>query len=443
MNFIVDASLQTNGEELGKVLFFYVNKEKPHTKTDADAYITVKHIPTLQTEEYTISVSQKEVVIEVSSSKGANRALASLLAIIDDNGFLPECDIWDKPDMPYRSVMIDVARQIHPIEFLYRYIDLCWIYKLSYCQIHFTDDQGFALPVKAFPNLPSPGKAYTEEEISALNKYAKERGIELVPEMDIPGHTSPFMQKYPEVFGSSANSSEGLGDNPEIFASSSILPASEKVFKELKRLYDEIIELFPDSKYIHIGGDEAHVKDWETCPCTQKYMKDHGISSIGEMYTEYIRIITDHILSKGRTPIVWEGFPRGFNDKIDRRVIVISWENHYQSINELADAGFTVINCSWQPLYIVTPIKHWSPEYILNNWNIYNWQHWWDKSLASVEGGISRSPSDTNLIGAQICAWGDQLMTYEDYVKGAEEEYALVRERVPALSEQTWNVKIK
>ncbi len=120
-------------------------------------------------------------------------------------------------------------------------------------------------------------------------------------------------------------------------------------------------------------------------------------------------------------------------------MIVIAWESYYQPANYLAASGFTLINCSWKPLYIVTPGTHWTPAEILD-WNPWTWQHWWEKSAAYPDG-FSIPRNQTTVLGGQICAWGDVIAGYEDYVKGIEEEKVLVAERLPALCQRTWNCR--
>ena len=403
-----------------EIFYEYIKKYKPHaqfSKTEGK----VIYSETLEKEEYKITVSDS-VTIYASGIVSLNHAFASLVQLIDGNGMLKKCEISDKPDFPYRSFMVDVGRQTHPTKYIFDYLDMCWLYKLSYIQLHLSDNPGIAAPIKSFPNLATEGRVYTTDELNQINLYAKARGISIVPELEVPGHSEQFMKKYPDIFGNL-----------------NIVPACDETFEALYKIFDDLIELFPYSEYIHIGGDEASIGEWKNCERTQEYMKAHNISSIDEMYAEFVKKMTDYLLSKGITPIVWEGFGKEYNDRIDKRVIVVSWENYYQTTKDLAKAGFTMINCSWQPLYIVTPIKYWEPEDILEKWNIYNWQHWWDKSAAYGEDGITIKENDAKLLGGQLCAWGDALASYQDYEKGCKEEFDLVKYRLPALAEKTWN----
>jgi len=378
----------------------------------------------LPAEGYRMTADETGVDLYASSGVGMHHALSALLERIgqeDDRLTVPAVDVTEAPDCSYRGLMVDLARQRHPLEYLLKYIDLCWKNRASHLQLHFTDDQSFTLPLNCLPALATEGRTYTREEIAELNDYAAKRGIILVPEVDIPGHTAQFFRKYPEIFGTAG-----------------VLPACQEVFDILRTIYAEVKQMFPHSPWIHIGGDEAAVGNWDKCERTQAYMKAHGIADLEEMYAEYIRIATDIILELGCTPVVWEGFAKEYNDRISREVIVIAWESYYQPAYDLAAAGFTLINCSWKPLYIVTPDTHWTPDEILG-WHPHNWQHWWNKSAAYPDGYTIEDSYP--VLGGQLCAWGDRLAGYTDIIKGCDEELALIAERLPALCRHTWNLK--
>ena len=374
--------------------------------------------PELGSSEYEI----KPPYIYAASEEGANYALATffqLMRVKNDKIYVPDAEIFDFPDCSHRALMIDFARKFHPTEYLFYYVDMCWLYKINRFQLHLTDDQAFRIHSKAFPRLAEEKESYSADVIARLVEYANDRGVILIPELDVPGHCSRLQLKYPEIFGTCG-----------------VLPASERVFDALETLYGEICGLFRYSPYIHIGGDEAAVSNWENDAQTLEYMKEHGIGDYEELYTEFIRRTTDMIFARERTPIVWEGFHKSGNDRISKNIIVISWENYYQPVTDLAESGFTIINASWRPLYIVTPDTHWSAEEILGL-SRFSWKHWWEKSKAFPDG-INISDKN-NVIGMQLCAWGDVLQNYKSAHRAASEEFALVRERIPAAAEKNWN----
>lgn len=384
-------------------------------------------------EEYCIKVDT-EVKLYASSYEGASYGIASLLQLIDKDCTIPKLCIEDYPDKDYRGLMVDVARKWHPFGTLLHYVDLCFILKIKYLHLHFSDDQSFTLPSVAFPKLSDEGKSYTKQEIKVLREYAKQRGVVLIPEIEMPGHVTILNERYPEIFSNRLTKDDyhkTITENgTEIGAEAVLCAGSEKAFTAVLTLLDEVMELFPDSIYIHLGSDEANYHAWDTCTVCQQYMKDHGLKNSKELYADFIKRVTDYVLSCGKTPIVWEGFSDEDSHMISKNVVVIGWENHYQNVYDLIKNGFKVINCAWQPLYIVSGIyenERYHFEDILD-WNVYEWQHWWKESEAALNP-IRVQPTE-QVLGAQICVWE---LTYE-------REIARTVENLAALSERSWSV---
>jgi len=364
------------------------------------------------------------VKLAAGDKEGLSYGLATLLLAAEkaegENALsLPLLHLCDEPQSRWRGLMVDAARKFHPIRYLYDTVDLCWLYKINRLQIHFTDDQSYTLPSEAFPNLPTAGRHYTKAELTALAEYAEARGVTIVPEVDMPGHSTPFGKAYPEIFGSHG-----------------ILCAEEKTFAALEALIREVADLFPNAPYLHLGGDEANIARWENCAGCQAYCQEKGIASTKALYAHFLARVTDMTLAMGRTPVIWESFAKEYNHLISKKTLVIAWESYYQIAPDLLEGGFTLLNCSWQPLYIVTPKRYWEPSEILD-WNIYTWRHFWEKSFAS-KGDIT-VPHDSPIVGGQLCAWGDHLASYPSNEQAVKEEFALIRRRLPALAEKTWN----
>lgn len=377
-------------------------------------------------------------VATASDDEGILYALSSLIQIftVQNNSLYAEpMSIEDYPDKEHRAIMIDLGRHWHPFNKLLKFVDICFLYKIKYLNLHFVDNNLYTLPSRKYPRLSSEGKHYTFSQVEELNRYAKERGIIIVPEYECPGHASVFNRAYPEIF---ANEAEGdFGDviitecGGQIGSKDIICAGSEKCTRATFELLKEICDMFPDSPYIHIGGDEAPVSVWDYCASCKKYMKENGISSSQELYGEYVGRICKYILSLGKTPMVWEGFPEESNRYIPKETIVIGWENLYQTADKLLNAGFRVINSSWQPLYIVQHYRErWNPKDILK-WNVYNWQHWWNKSKVYFNP-LNVAPTE-QVIGAMMSVWE---MNYE-------QEINFIIENLLAMSERVWNVDRK
>jgi len=366
-----------------------------------------------------------KVKLAASEEEGLSHGLATLLLAAEkaEDGkalSLPLLHLCDEPQGSWRGLMVDVARKFHPIRFLYDTVDLCWLYKINRLQLHFTDDESDTLPSEAFPKLPTAGRHYTKAQLTALDEYAASRGVTIVPEVDMPGHSTPFGKAYPELFGSHG-----------------ILCSEEKTYKALETLIAEVASLFPNAPYLHLGGDEAQIARWERCPGCQAYCREKGIASTQELYAHFLSRVTNYTLSLGRTPILWEGFAKEYNHLISKKTLVIAWESYYQIAPDLLEGGFSLLNCSWQPLYIVTPTRHWEVSEILD-WNIYTWRHFWEKSVASKRD-ITVSEGSP-IVGGQLCAWGDRLVEYPSNEQAAREGFALIRRRLPSLAEKTWNI---
>jgi len=261
-----------------------------------------------------------------------------------------ECEkahIEDYPDKPYRSVMVDLARQWHPFELLSDYVDLCWFYKAKYLHLHFMDTQSYTLPSEVYPKLPTEGRHYTREQIAYLNEYAALRGVEIIPEIEIPGHSASMVNAYPELFANLEEGEESTDDyslfNNNI-KNNIICIGREGVMDSLRALISEVMEMFPTSRYFHIGGDEAAIGNWGGCKRCKRYMKERNIDGVRSLYTHVVKEVTDMVLSLGRTPIVWEGFPKEGTEGISRDVIVTAWESYYHLAPDLIEEGFKIIN---------------------------------------------------------------------------------------------------
>ena len=392
--------------------------------------------PSLPAEAYTLTVTESGAVVKASDILGAQNAAVTLIQLMErtkDGLTLPVGVIEDAPKCTWRTVMIDLARDWHELHVLYEYVDMCRFYKVKYLHFHFTDDQSYTLPSKAFPKLPTEGRHYTEAEIKGLIAYAKSRGVELIPEIDVPGHTTSFAAAYGEIFGTDG-----------------IICLSEESMAGMAALFRELCELFSDSEYIHLGGDEAAIAKWITCDKCLNAFKNRGVDvdtylateegkhELTElMYATFIKDICEVILDCGKTPVVWEGFHKSMNHLIPKQSVIVSWENFYQTAPELLEAGFRVVNGAWKPMYVVTPVVYWSPEEVYN-WDVYTWGAVHPGSPYNKEA-LHIDPT-MQVEGGQLLAWGDQIVVkYPVVAEGVREEQRLIEERTTCLSENVWN----
>lgn len=396
--------------------------------------IALKYDAALPSKSYRLD-SRENITLSASDKEGMLYAIASFILAVQKRSFgfsIEKALIEDYPDKNYRSLMVDLAREWHPAHTVHKYIDLCFILKIKYLHLHFIDDQRYTLPSKAFPKITNGNRFYSFEELEAFRTHANEKGIFIVPEFEVPGHAGALNKNYPEFF---ANKMEGYGgsivseEGLVITADNVICAGNPKTEEAIKILISEICELFPETPYIHIGGDEANIKAWNYCSVCKEYMKHNGIEDEYELYSEFVGRVARIVLDLGKTPIVWEGFPKKGSHHVPKETIVTAWESHYHMADELLSEGFRIINGSWQPLYIVPSLtRRWDYADILG-WNVYNWQHWWQHSKARLNP-INVTPTD-KVLGAQLSVWECTF----------EQEIGRTIENLSALSERTWTVE--
>lgn len=387
---------------------------------------------------YRLSVGE-QIVLTASHNTGMNYAFATLLQLMEqtDAGVtVPCCEIVDQPDNQWRGLMLDLARCYHEIDYLYAVADMCWLYKISRYQLHLTDDQGVRFPFATVPEAVS-AEHYTREQLDELIAYCRDRGVVLVPEIDAPGHFRAFNAACPDLFGTAPKSS-GTETTAQSDTVSGIMRAQESTFAVLEKMFREVAECFVDSPWIHLGGDEADIAQWEDCAVSTAYREAHGLKDVHELYGHCVARISQAILDMGRTPVVWEGFSEACNPMIPKQTLVFSWESYYQTAPQLLAGGFEIINASWVPLYVVSPHTMWDAEKILD-WEKNIWQHWWEKSAAHA--APITVPEDSPIIGGQLCVWGDYMQPSRAYAPRHDmlrDEFANLRLRLPALAEKVW-----
>jgi len=402
-----------------------------------NAAIEVKKCDCVTKGEYRLEIGENEGKIKIvaADSDGASYAFATLLQLAENRDgklLLPCGTVCDKPECHWRGLLIDCARRRHSLELLKKYVDLCRFYKIKYLHIHFTDDENFTLPSKAFPNITTPENCYSYEEIAALDSYAAANGVSIIPELDTPGHSTAMLKAYPQVFGK-----EG------------IIKFTKEAIEATKILYREICEMFPHSEYIHMGGDESRL-GWWLEEQSLAYGESVGISVNDEapgmtpnewvmlrFLATFIKEMAETITECGKKPAVWEGFNKETNDIIPKNVTVMVFDSSYQLAPSLCESGFEVINCAWFPLYVVIPYWIYTQkdcfDWDINSFGTIN-------ELSPYKNGSMRYDSLSSVGGGQLCSWGDGLKCeYKDPEVGLAKELSEIEKRLPAVAENTWN----
>lgn len=327
-------------------------------QVDQEAKASLKLIinETLPDEAYILNVSPENIELQSNKSgSGFFYGMQSLLQLMPTEIYqsqpetklatieIPSVRIQDTPRFPYRGAMIDVGRNFMPKEFVMKFIDLMAMYKLNRLHFHLTDDQGWRIEIKKYPKLTDIGSVrkqtlighsdyywprqyeveerggyYTQEDIKEIVRYAQERFVTVIPEIEIPGHSSAALAAYPEL-------SCGLGktyyvqDYWDVF--DEVYCPKKKTFEFLEDVLTEVIALFP-SHYIHIGGDECPKKAWKRCDHCQSLMKQEQLKDEEALQSWFIHRIEKFVNSKGRDIIGWDEILEG---GLAPNATVMSW----------------------------------------------------------------------------------------------------------------------
>lgn len=330
----------------------------PYTSA-AKNYITIGNIyPEIQTnfikdEFYRISIDKQQVNIGGVSHQATSYGIQSflqLLPITKNIKFpvsIPALVIEDYPRFAYRGMHLDVGRHFFSVDYIKKYIDFMAMYKMNMFHWHLTEDQGWRIEIKKYPELTQvgayrngtivgryPGKGndslhyggyYTQEQIKEIVKYATDRYITVIPEIEMPGHSSAALTAYPELgcTGGPYKVQQTWGVFDDVYCA-----GNEKTFKFLEDVLDEVMQLFP-SKYIHIGGDECPKTSWKKCPKCQQRISDNHLKDEHELQSYFIQRIEKYINSKGRQIIGWDEILEG---GLAPNATVMSWRGEQGGI---------------------------------------------------------------------------------------------------------------
>lgn len=329
-------------------------------------------------EAYSINVSSDGILVQAVTPEGIYRATRTLLKSVGtektSSEEFPSAEVSDWPRFGYRGLMLDVSRHFSDVEMVKRTIDMLALHQLNIFHWHLTDDQGWRIEIKSHPELtevgawrddtvvgrylggtdyPTDGKRhggfYTQEQIREIVAYAKERYIEIIPEIDLPGHTSAVLAAYPQLGceDKEYKVANRWGVIRDVLCAGN--PASLDLFKDIM---DEVCELFP-GKYIHLGGDECVKERWKACPKCQRKIKELGLKD-GNRYSKedylqswFMGEVASFVQSKGKRVIGWDEILEGV--PMDDSVIM-SWRGTEGGITA-AKMGHDVVMTPTSDMY--------------------------------------------------------------------------------------------
>lgn len=309
-------------------LFFpqdYITNASKNDSSDLKIYIERPgKLLINEDESYYLSISSSSVMLKAQTTFGVMRGLETILQMLssDDRGYyLTGARVTDEPRFTWRGLMIDVCRHWMPMDVIKRNIDAMAAVKLNVLHLHLSEDQGFRIESKKYPQLHllgSDGDYFTQEEIKDIIRYAAARGIRVYPEFDVPGHTTAWFVAFPEL--ASAPGPYKIERNWGVF-DPTMNPTIERTYEVLDTLFTEMAALFPD-EYFHIGGDENNGKQWSANADIQKFMKEKGIKDNHELQAMFNKRILQILTRNGKKMIGWDEI---FQPELPKDIVIHSW----------------------------------------------------------------------------------------------------------------------
>ncbi len=421
--------------------------------------LELKSNPEADSEEYSLEVNKNSIIIQANHRNGLFYGIQSLLQLLPPEIFsqspdpntglsIPCLRIKDRPRFSYRGMHLDVSRHFFPKEFIKKYLDLMAMYKMNYFHWHLTDDNGWRIEIKKYPlltkvsawrvdreNQPwgkwSPimvgekaeyGGFYTQDDIKEIVKYAADLFITVIPEIEMPAHSSEVFAAYPQYScrGERLNVCPGgYWPNKDIFCA-----GNDSTFIFIEDILSEVSNLFP-GPYIHIGGDEADKTYWKDCPKCQARIRTEGLTDVEDLQGYFIKRIAGFLNSIGKKMIGWDEIMEG---GLAEGSTVMCW-NDMSKGSEAASAGHDVI---------MTPTKYCYFDYYQDNPNYDSIGTGGIITLKDVYSfdplppGLNKKESG-HIAGAQANLWTELIKTPE------RAEY-MILPRMLALSEDVWSV---
>ena len=407
----------------------------------------------LQADEYKIFIDKNLITINYSDYGGKLYSIITLVQLINFyKSKLPLGLIEDKPSLSWRGMHLDCARQFYSIERIKRLMDYMCFFKLNRFHWHLTDNEAWRVELDCYPNLTNQGAFrgynekippfygtgynksggyYSRSEIEELTKYAKQRNIEIMPEIDLPAHSWTLLEIMPELKDTSSNViSEDVGNYPN----NTINPALEETHNFLKNILEELSEIF-SFNIIHVGVDERPKESWEGSPKVIKYMQDNNISSFDELQDVYMNNIISILKKSNKLTAAWNeaALPphndigsAGSSGKVDKSCIIFAWEHEDVGLMS-ARKGFKTVLCPGHKTYF--DMAHNNSTYergicwasTIEVKDVFDW-----KPLQSYS-----SDDAVNILGIQGQLWSETI-TKEDYFD------EMVNPRLATLAEIAW-----
>jgi hexosaminidase len=340
-------------------------------------------------ESYSLTVTPQLITLRAATVVGAFHGMETLLQLVqlkENAATIPVASIEDTPRFQWRGLMIDVSRHFEPVNQIERTLDGMAMVKLNAFHWHLSDDQGFRAESKIYPKLTglgSNGDFYTQEQMREVVAYARARGIRVVPEFDIPGHSVSWMVGYPQL-----GSSKGPFHLPDVAGihDEALDPTREGTYVFLNRFIGEMTKIFPDA-YFHIGGDEVNGEVWTSNPRIARFMKRKGFEKPSQLQTYFSQRVVRIVEKHGKKPVGWDevlvpGLPKN--------VMVQSW----RGVDSLAAGARQGYRGILSAPYYLDAMKSNETHYLAD----------------PIPANTTLTPEQQKLIlGGEVCMWAEQL----------------------------------
>src|SRR6266404_5485048 len=363
-------------------------------------------------ESYILDVSATGAKLRASTPLGTMHGLQTFLQLVEvsPNGFAaPVVTIQDQPRFPWRGLMIDSARHFIPLDVIRRNLDGMEAVKMNVFHWHLSENQGFRVESKKFPKLHELGSDtlyYTQDEIRDLIAYARDRGIRVVPEFDMPGHSTAWFVGHPEL--ASGKGPYEIERRWGIF-DPAMDPTNEKTYKFLDELVAEMAKLFPDH-YFHIGGDEVNGKEWDANPKIQEFKKSHGIKNNEALQAYFSGRVQKLVTKHGKTVVGWDEV---LVPGVPKDIVIQSWRGQ-ASLAQAGKQGFRGILSNGYYLDLGWPAA----------------RHYATDPLSGDAANLSPEEKQS-ILGGESCMWAEYV--------NPENVDSRIWPRNAAIAERLWS----
>jgi hexosaminidase len=342
-------------------------------------------------ESYHLTVSQAGIELTAANPLGIMHGLETLLQLVEPrpNGWvIPDLRIDDAPRFAWRGLMIDVSRHFMPLDAIERNIDGMAAVKLNVLHLHLSDDEGFRVESKRAPRLAemaSDGQFYTQDQIRELISYARDRGVRVVPEFDVPGHAVSWLVAYPNL--ASGPAPQGLVRSEHDQLRPPLDPTNEATYKLIDRVFGEMEKLFPD-QYFHIGGDEVEGKYWDKDAHIQAWMREHNIKDNHALQTYFTLRVQKIVHKHGKD---MEGWDEILDGDLPKDSLIQSWRGA-DSLANAARMGYKTVLSAGYYLDLMYPAS----------------QHYAVDPLSGPSASLT-ADEKANIIGGEAAQWTEYV----------------------------------